>query len=95
MQVGKLIQFGSTFFGGFIIAFCRGWLLSLVLCACIPFLGAAGSFSTLHMSKMATIGQQAYAKAGNVLEQTVGAIRTVQNFNVALITSFYLLGLKV
>lgn len=29
------------------------------------------------MSKMSSRGQIAYAKAGNVVEQTIGAIRTV------------------
>ncbi|XP_057764047.1 ABC transporter B family member 9-like isoform X2 [Salvia miltiorrhiza] len=33
------------------------------------------------MGKMATLGQAAYAEAGNVVEQTVGAIRTVQSYN--------------
>jgi len=32
---------------------------------------------SLIMSKMAGRGQVAYAEAGNVVEQTVGAIRTV------------------
>lgn len=83
-QVGKFIQFSSTFFGGFIIAFCRGWLLAAVLSTCIPFLVAAGSSSAIIMSKMATRGQQAYAGAGNVVEQTVGAIRTVKKTNYLL-----------
>ncbi|XP_042009422.1 ABC transporter B family member 9-like isoform X1 [Salvia splendens] len=79
-KVGKFIQFFSTFFGGFIIAFCRGWLLSIVLCTCIPALVAAGAVSAVLMGKMATRGQTAYADAGNVVEQTVGAIRTVQSY---------------
>ena len=81
--MGKFIQFFSTFFGGFIIAFCRGWLLSIVLCTCIPALVAAGAVSAVLMGKMATRGQTAYADAGNVVEQTVSAIRTVcfQNFD--------------
>lgn len=77
-QVGKFIQFISTFLGGFIIAFCRGWLLALVLCTCIPFLVAAGATAAILMAKMATRGQLAYAGAGNIVEQTVGAIRTVK-----------------
>lgn len=32
---------------------------------------------SLVMAKMASRGQAAYAEAGNVVEQTVGAIRTV------------------
>lgn len=79
-KVGKFIQFASTFFGGFIIGFIKGWLLALVLCSCIPALVAAGGSMALIMSKMSSRGQIAYADAGNVLEQTVGAIRTVASF---------------
>ncbi|KAJ0081777.1 hypothetical protein Patl1_10088 [Pistacia atlantica] len=56
-KVGKFIQLISTFLGGFVIAFIKGWLLALVLLSSIP----------------AVI-------AGNVAEQTVGAIRTVASF---------------
>ncbi|XP_057764050.1 ABC transporter B family member 9-like [Salvia miltiorrhiza] len=79
-KVGNFIQFASTFLGGFLIAFCRGWLLAIVLCTCIPALGIAGAFSAVLVGKMATLGQAAYAEAGNVVEQTVGSIRTVQSF---------------
>ncbi|MCD7457389.1 ATP-binding cassette sub- B member 9 [Datura stramonium] len=80
-KVGKFIQFLSAFVGGFIIAFTKGWLLSLVLVSCIPALVIAGGAMALFMSKMSSRGQLAYAQAGNVVEQTVGAIRTVAAFN--------------
>ncbi|KAJ8549394.1 hypothetical protein K7X08_033101 [Anisodus acutangulus] len=80
-KVGKFIQFLSAFIGGFIIAFTKGWLLSLVLVSCIPALVIAGGAMALIMSKMSSRGQIAYAQAGNVVEQTVGAIRTVATFN--------------
>ncbi|CAI9087895.1 OLC1v1022086C2 [Oldenlandia corymbosa var. corymbosa] len=79
-KVGKFIQLATTFFGGFIVGFIKGWLLALVLCSCIPALVVAGGFMALFMSKMASRGQIAYADAGNVLEQTVGGIRTVASF---------------
>lgn len=63
--------------GGFVIAFVKGWLLSLVLLASIPIIAVAGGIMSLKMSEMAGKVQVAYAKAGNVVEQTVGAIRTV------------------
>ncbi|KAF2282797.1 hypothetical protein GH714_043088 [Hevea brasiliensis] len=79
-KVGKFIQLSSTFFGGFIIAFVRGWLLSVVLLACIPLVAIVGGFMAMVMSKMSCRGQIAYAQAGNVVEQTIGAIRTVASF---------------
>lgn len=69
----------STFIGGFTIAFARGWLLSLVLLSCLPPLVIAGGAMGIIMTKMSSRGQLAYAEAGNVVEQTVGAIRTVRN----------------
>lgn len=75
--MGKFIQLVSTFFGGFVIAFVKGWLLSLVLLSCIPAIVIAGGVMATLMSKMASRGQVAYAEAGTVVEQTVGAIRTV------------------
>ena len=77
--MGKFIQLVSTFFGGFIIAFVKGWLLALVLLGCIPLIVIAGGVMALIMSKMASRGQIAYVEAGNIVEQTVGAIRTVVN----------------
>lgn len=76
-QVGKFIQLVSTFLGGFVIAFVKGWLLTLVLLGCIPLIVLAGGAMATIMSKMASRGQVAYAEAGNVVEQTVGSIRTV------------------
>lgn len=68
------------------IAFYKGWRLTLVLCSCIPLIVIAGGAMSLIMSKMAGRGQVAYAEAGNVVEQTVGAIRTVSfNFSSFLI----------
>ncbi|KAK9983465.1 hypothetical protein SO802_032990 [Lithocarpus litseifolius] len=79
-KVGKFIQLISTFFGGFIIAFVRGWLLTVVLCSAIPLLVMAGAFVSMIISKMASRGQSAYGKAANVVEQTIGSIKTVASF---------------
>ncbi|KAK4858209.1 hypothetical protein QYF36_012805 [Acer negundo] len=75
-KVGKFIQLMSTFLGGFVIAFARGWLLALVLLSCLPLIVIAGGTMAMVMTKMSSRGQIAYAEAGNVVEQTVGAIRT-------------------
>ncbi|KAF3449845.1 hypothetical protein FNV43_RR05924 [Rhamnella rubrinervis] len=79
-KVGKFIQLMAAFFGGFIIAFVKGWLLSLVLLCCIPCVTISGGTMATIMSKMSSRGQRAYAEAGNVVEQTVGSIRTVASF---------------
>ncbi|KAF3456694.1 hypothetical protein FNV43_RR01348 [Rhamnella rubrinervis] len=79
-KVGKFIQFVSGFLGGFATAFVEGWLLSLVLLSCIPAIVIAAGGMAIMMSKMSSRGQVAYAEAGSVVEQTVGAIRTVASF---------------
>ncbi|XP_007025208.2 PREDICTED: ABC transporter B family member 9 [Theobroma cacao] len=79
-KVGKFIQLVATFIGGFIIAFAKGWQLALVLSACIPLVAFAGGIMAMIMAKMSSRGQLAYAEAGNVVEQTIGAIRTVASF---------------
>lgn len=77
MQVGKFIQLISTFIGGFIIAFIKGWLLTLVMLSAIPLIVAAGASMAIIIAKTASRGQTAYAQAANIVEQTVGSIRTV------------------
>ncbi|WOH11979.1 hypothetical protein DCAR_0831475 [Daucus carota subsp. sativus] len=79
-KAGKYIQFMSEFVGGYVIAFIRGWRLTLVLTSSIPAILITGGFMGTLMAKMATQGQVAYAEAGNVVEQAIGAIRTVASF---------------
>ncbi|XP_050230996.1 ABC transporter B family member 9 [Mercurialis annua] len=79
-KAGKFIQLVSTFLGGFAIAFIRGPLLAAVLLSCLPPLAIVGGFMALVMSKLSSRGQVAYSKAGIVVEQTIGAIRTVASF---------------
>lgn len=77
VQVGKFVQLMATFFGGFIIAFTKGWLLTLIMLSSIPPLMISGGIMSQVVSKMASRGQNAYAAAAIVVEQTIGAIRTV------------------
>ncbi|KAG0500935.1 hypothetical protein HPP92_001007 [Vanilla planifolia] len=79
-KVGKFIQLISTFFAGFIVAFVRGWLLSLVMLSMIPPTVVAGALTSIVISKMASKGQTSYAEAAIVVEQTIGSIRTVASF---------------
>ncbi|KAM0899539.1 hypothetical protein ACQ4PT_021220 [Festuca glaucescens] len=80
-KVGKFIQLIATFIGGFVVAFVKGWLLSLVMLACIPpVVFAAGAVAKV-LSTISSKGQESYGDAGNVVEQTIGAIKTVVSFN--------------
>lgn len=79
-KVGKCIQLVSTFFGGFIIAFIKGWLLTLVMLSSLPLLVISGGITSIVITKMTSRGQSAYAKAADVVEQTISSIRTVASF---------------
>ncbi|XP_051118930.1 ABC transporter B family member 11-like [Andrographis paniculata] len=79
-KVGKFMQLVATFLGGFVIAFIEGWLLTLVMLSSIPLMVISGAIMSHVLSKMASRGQNAYAKAAIVVEQTIGSIRTVASF---------------
>ncbi|KAL5227513.1 hypothetical protein ABZP36_015778 [Zizania latifolia] len=80
-KVGKFLQLVASFIGGFVVAFVKGWLLSLVLLACIPPVVISAGVVSKMLSKISSMGQASYSDAGNVVEQTIGAIRTVVSFN--------------
>ncbi|KQK05461.1 ABC transporter B family member 11 isoform X2 [Brachypodium distachyon] len=80
-KVGKCIELFSSFFGGFVIAFVRGWLLALVLLSSIPPIAVAGAIVSRLLTRLSTRTQAKYGDAGNIVEQTIGTIRTVVSFN--------------
>ncbi|KAG6699880.1 hypothetical protein I3842_08G084200 [Carya illinoinensis] len=57
----------STFIGGFVVAFSKGWLLTLVMLPHFLFL----------WQLTASSGQAAYTNAANVVEETISSIRTI------------------
>ncbi|KAJ9171655.1 hypothetical protein P3X46_014987 [Hevea brasiliensis] len=79
-KVGTFLSHVSTFIGGFVVAFLKGWLLTVVLLSSIPLLVLAGAAMSITIARMASLGQDAYAKAATVVEQTIGSIRTVASF---------------
>ncbi|KAL5182709.1 ABC transporter B family member 11 [Glycine soja] len=79
-KVGKFIQYVACFFGGTVIAFIKGWLLSLALLSSLPLLVLSGSVMSFAFAKMASRGQTAYSEAATVVERTIGSIRTVASF---------------
>lgn len=59
------------------IAYIKGWLLALVLMSSIPCIVIASGIMTTYMGKLMVRGQASYIEAANIVEQTVGSIRTV------------------
>lgn len=87
-KVGKFTQLVSTFLGSFVIAFYRGWLLTLLMLSCTPLLVLSGGITSLVLSTMASRRQNAYAKAASLVQQTIASIPTVRslpiNFNTCI-----------
>jgi ATP-binding cassette subfamily B (MDR/TAP) protein 1 len=77
MQVGSFIQLVATFIGGFVIAFTKGWLLTLVMLSSIPPLIFSGAVLNHFIVKLASQGQAAYSEGATIVEETIGSIRTV------------------
>ncbi|KAL6008850.1 ABC transporter B member 11 [Asimina triloba] len=75
-KVAQFIQLFSTFIGGFVVSFIKGWLLTLILLAAIPPLAISGAAMAIVVTRMASQGQKAYTKAGVVVVQTISSIRT-------------------
>jgi ATP-binding cassette subfamily B (MDR/TAP) protein 1 len=75
--VGKFLQLFTTFTAGFVIAFIKGWKLTLVMASSIPLLVLSGAVMAITVSKMASRGQTAYSHAANIVDQSIGSIRTV------------------
>lgn len=71
------MQLVVTFIGGFALAVIKGWQLTLVLLSLIPAVVLAGAVLSITIEKIASQGQNAYAVAASVIEQTIGSIRTV------------------
>nr|XP_043609073.1 ABC transporter B family member 21-like [Erigeron canadensis] len=79
-KVGKFIQLVSLFVGGFMVAFIKGWLLTLVLLTSLPLLVISSGVMSGTISKMAARSQNAYAEAASIVQQTVGSIRMVASY---------------
>jgi ATP-binding cassette subfamily B (MDR/TAP) protein 1 len=77
VQVGKYAQLLTTFVGCVVIGFIRGWMLALVMLACIPPNILSFAIVARFRAQISARRQDSYDDAGNVVEQTIGSIRTV------------------
>ncbi|XP_037413695.1 ABC transporter B family member 4-like isoform X1 [Triticum dicoccoides] len=80
-KAGKLVQHTSAFFGGFIIAFTKGWLLTLAMLTSLPLIAIAGSVSAQLLTRVSSKRLTSYSDAADTVELTIGSIRTVVSFN--------------
>ncbi|XP_070326213.1 phosphatidylcholine translocator ABCB4 isoform X2 [Odocoileus virginianus] len=77
----RFVNTGGNFsLPGFIVGFIRGWKLTLVIMAISPILGFSTAVWAKILSAFSDKELAAYAKAGAVAEEALGAIRTVIAF---------------
>jgi ATP-binding cassette subfamily B (MDR/TAP) protein 1 len=69
------------FVAGFIIAFVKGWQMTLVTLAAIPALAIAGAIYVTAIQTKDKRNAKYYAKAGGLAEQAFSSIKTVKQMN--------------
>lgn len=74
---GQFLQHGATFVAGFVLAFIKGWDVTLVLVGCLPVLAALGALVARFASAGSARAQAAYAEAGALAQQALAQVRTV------------------
>ncbi|XP_067859774.1 ATP-dependent translocase ABCB1-like [Heptranchias perlo] len=79
-KIGLLFQYIATFVGGMIVGFAKGWKLTLVILATSPLLALSAVLWSKLTVSFTNLEMTAYAKAGAVAEEVLGAIRTVVAF---------------
>ncbi|KAI9291936.1 hypothetical protein K502DRAFT_368047 [Neoconidiobolus thromboides FSU 785] len=80
-KVGMLVQYITCFIGAFIIAFIKGWKLTLVMLTSVPLMAFAGMLMSKVIADASKGGQGVYGEAGSIAEEVLSAIRTIYSFN--------------
>jgi ATP-binding cassette subfamily B (MDR/TAP) protein 1 len=84
-KVANITMYLGTFFCGFILAFVRCWRLALACSSIFPVIIMCGGIMMTAMTKFTTGNLGAVAKAGSLVEEVVGSIRTCQAFGTSII----------
>ncbi|KAF1781403.1 P-loop containing nucleoside triphosphate hydrolase [Phytophthora cactorum] len=80
-KMSDMLHFSATVVSGILIAFVKGWELTLILMAVVPFVAASGMLAKKVIAAATHKGMQAYAQAGAVAQESLSNIRTVHMFN--------------
>ncbi|KAJ1937643.1 hypothetical protein EC988_007832, partial [Linderina pennispora] len=75
-----VIQYSATFLTGIVLAFVKGWKLTLVVLAVMPVMVAAASLMGILLAENTSGGQDSYAEAGGVADEVLSSIKTVMAF---------------
>ncbi|CAK9309521.1 unnamed protein product [Citrullus colocynthis] len=79
-KVGNFLHYISRFISGFIIGFVRVWQISLVTLSIVPLIALAGGLYAFVTIGLIAKVRKSYVKAGEIAEEILGNVRTVQAF---------------
>ncbi|OWZ09528.1 Multidrug resistance protein ABC transporter [Phytophthora megakarya] len=80
-KMSDLLHFASTIVSGIVIAMVKGWELTLILMAVVPFVTVSGILAKRVIVAASTRSIHSYAQAGAVAQESLSNIRTVHMFN--------------
>ncbi|XP_073102680.1 ABC transporter B family member 2 isoform X2 [Elaeis guineensis] len=79
-KVGNTMHFMARFIVGFAMGFSNVWQVSLVTLSVVPLIAiTAGTYVYFETSLIARV-RKSYVKAGEIAEEVIGNVRTVQAF---------------
>ncbi|XP_056855659.1 ABC transporter B family member 10 [Raphanus sativus] len=79
-KVGNFLHCMSRFIAGFAIGFASVWQISLVTLSIVPLIAVAGGiYAYVNTGLLASV-RKSYVKAGEIAEEVIGNVRTVQAF---------------
>ncbi|OVA02909.1 ABC transporter [Macleaya cordata] len=79
-KVGNFMHYISRFIAGFAIGFAQVWQISLVTLSMVPLIAIAGIVYAYVATSLNARVRKSYVKAGEIAEQVIGNVRTVQAF---------------
>ncbi|XP_030385057.1 multidrug resistance protein homolog 65 [Scaptodrosophila lebanonensis] len=79
-NVGHFVEIVCDVTISILISFIFGWKLALAVCAYIPITMIVNSVVAHYQSKLTAREQSSYVRASSVVEEVIGAIRTVVAF---------------
>ena len=80
-KVSTLIMTIAMLIAGFIIAFIKGWLMTLVVLVSLPVIGLGGVLFSSAVANKDKTQEKEYAEAGGMAEQAISAVKTVKQLN--------------
>ncbi|KAG5540141.1 hypothetical protein RHGRI_020393 [Rhododendron griersonianum] len=79
-KVGNFMHYISRFIAGFSIGFFRVWQITLVTLSIVPLIALAGGVYAFVVTGLIARVRKSYVKAGEIAEEVIGNVRTVQAF---------------